>query len=146
MDSPRPTPTILAQRATDGKFQRAHNRFSLEIEVSLHILIPEDTFAPQKLDGKTVDVSARGMQVGIDGLPHDLYAKLLARTRHVRVMFRTPVVERQIKITGRISWIDYRKPKADKQSGPCRIGIFFDVVDGIDLGPYTEFIGCIRPI
>jgi hypothetical protein len=115
------------------------------MSVTLQVMIPEDTFRPQILNGLTVDVSERGMQVSIAALPLNLYSKLLSRPRNVRVAFDPPGGGDEIKLLGRISWIDYRKPKADERAGPCRLGVFFDAKDGCDLKPYSQFIAAIDP-
>lgn len=134
------TPKLDVKSVPPGPYIRSHNRFEVVIDLGLQVLIPEDTFQPQRLNGNTVDVSARGMQVDVANLDIELYTKLIARTRHVRVAFSDSGGETEIKLTGRIAWIDYRKTKASQKTGPCRIGIFFDDQEGIDLTQYTHFI------
>lgn len=136
---------LPARRLPPGKFNRAHDRFEIAIRVTVEILIPEDTFRPHGLSGHTVDVSSNGMQVVLDALRVDLYSRLLARPRHVRVMFRSPVNGGQIKVTGKIAWIDYRKPRATDAAGECNLGIVFSPKeDGVDLSQYADFIKGIQ--
>ena len=138
-------PSLPARKLPPGKFNRAHDRFELQIPVTVEIMIPEDTFRPHGLAGHTVDVSNNGMQVILDALRVDLYSRLLARPRHVRVTFRNPVNGEQVKLTGRIAWIDYRKPRASDAAGECNLGIVFSQKeDGVDLRQYFDFIEGIQ--
>jgi hypothetical protein len=134
-------PTIPARELPSGKYKRAHARYELRMPVSAEILIPEDTFRPHGLSGYTQDVSLQGMQIVLDALRVDLYTRLLSRPRHVRITFRSPVSGEQIKMTGRIAWIDYRKPKASDAEGACHLGVIFsERDDGVDLRPYASFL------
>lgn len=138
-------PTLPARRLPPGKFNRAHDRFEIQMAATAEILIPEDTFRPHGLAGHTLDVSHNGLQIVLDALRVDLYSRLLARPRHVRVTFRSPVNGEQIKVTGRIAWIDYRKPRASDAAGACNLGIVFsERTDGVDLTQYAEFIQGIQ--
>lgn len=138
-------PTLPARKLPRGKFNRAHDRYALEIPITVEILIPEDTFRPHGLAGHTLDVSLHGMQLVLEALRVDLYSRLLARPRHVRVTFRSPVDGEQIKLTGRIAWIDYRKPRASDAAGQCNLGVIFsEKDDGVDLTQYGRFIDGIK--
>jgi hypothetical protein len=86
------------------------------------------------------------MQIVLDALRVDLYSKLLARPRHVRLSFRSPANGETVKLTGRIAWIDYRKPKASDASGPCNLGVTFsEKEDGVDLTQYSQFLKTVQP-
>jgi len=138
-------PSLPARKLPPGQFNRAHDRFELEMAITVEILIPEDTFRPHGLGGHTVDVSNNGMQIVLDALRVDLYSRLLARPRHVRVTFRNPVNGEQVKVTGRIAWIDYRKPRASDAAGQCNLGVVFsERNDGVDLSQYSDFIKAIQ--
>lgn len=145
MNPDQKLPPICARKADDKGHQRSHDRFELEFDIKLNIMIPEDTFRPQNLSCRTIDVSAKGMQVSVQNLHIDLYTKLLARPRNARVSFTPPGETKEILAMGRISWIDYCKPKAAEQTGPCRFGIFFADTEGPDLKAYTAFIDSIEP-
>jgi hypothetical protein len=132
---------LPARKLPPGKFSRSHDRYELSIPVTIEVLIPEDTFRPHDLLGSTLDVSTNGMQLRIDLLHVDLYSRLLARPRHVRMKFENPVTGEDIKITGRIAWIDYRKRRSGDTAGPCNIGVTFSAKDdGVNLTQYSRFI------
>lgn len=141
------SPLIPARKLPPGRFKRAHDRYEIDLSVTVEILIPEDTFRPHGLSGHTVDVSLHGMQIVLDALRVDLYSRLLARPRHVRISFRSPVNGETIKLTGRIAWIDYRKPKASDASGPCNLGVTFsEKEDGVNLTQYSQFLKGVQAI
>lgn len=144
--SEKPTgPLLPARKLPPGKFSRAHDRFELATAVAVEILIPEDTFRPHALDGRSMDVSLNGMQVTLGELRADLYTRLLARPRHARVTFENPATGETVKITGRIAWIDYRKRNSAEQSGPCNLGISFsEKDDGVNMTQYSRFIQDIQ--
>jgi hypothetical protein len=145
MPTDNPGPVLPARKLPPGKFNRAHNRLELSIPVAVEVLIPEDTFRPHDLIGRTLDVSANGMQVMIEALQVDLYSRLLARPRHVRVKFENPATGEGIKITGRIAWIDYRKRSSSDAHGPCSIGVTFSARDdGVNMTQYSHFIQDIQ--
>lgn len=136
---------VPARKLPQGPFKRAFDRYELAVSVTVEILIPEDTFRPHGLSGHTIDVSLNGMQVVLDELRVDLYSRLLSRPRHVRISFRSPVNGESIKLTGRIAWIDYRKPKASDASGPCNLGVTFsEKDDGVDLTRYSQFLKNVK--
>ncbi len=145
MSEETPSPSVPARVVPAGKFKRAHARYELSMPVSAEILIPEDTFRPHGLSGHTEDVSLTGMKIVLDALRVDLYSRLLSRPRHVRITFRSPASGEQIKLTGRIAWIDYRKPKASDAAGICNLGVVFsEKEDGVDLRQYAAFLDGIK--
>lgn len=137
---------ITAKKLPSGGHQRAADRFDLQLKITAEILIPEDTFRPHALEGHTLDVSSRGMQVQLDGLQGDLFSRLLVRPRHIRIAFDNPATGKQIKLTGRIAWLDYRKKNSSESAGPCNLGVAFsEKEDRVDLTAYADFIASIRP-
>lgn len=127
-------------------FKRAHTRFELKLDITAEILIPEDTFRPHALSGYTIDVSGGGMKAAITSLPQDLYVKLLARPRFVRIAFADPNTGSRIKITGKIAWMDYHKPRSGDRTGTCHLGLAFKEDEGIDLTEYRRFMDGLRPL
>jgi hypothetical protein len=128
------TPLILARPAADDHPARTHVRY--EMSIATQILFPEDTFSPVTCGGKTLDMSARGMKLYFDNFPLHFYIKLLARSRMARIRLEDPFDGTELKITGRIVWIDYH-------DGPCFMGLCFDEKDG-NLAPYLRLIENVR--
>ena len=120
--------------------RRTEERYELDVPVTLHILIPEDTFEPHRYGGRTMNASLRGMQVRLDRLTRKGYSRFIARTRHVRVSFEDPENEQQFVLTGRIAWLDYHNAKTRGDHAPCVMGISFAKTQGVDLSAYEKFI------
>lgn len=120
---------------------RAHDRLNLEIPVSVEILIPEETFRPHQLTGATLNVSLKGMQLMLDLLEASVYSKMLISQRMARVTIANPRSGNELKLTGRIAWIDFRNEKAGGTSGACFLGIrFSEKDDGTNLSQYSRFV------
>lgn len=127
-------------------FKRAHDRFTLRLLIAAEILIPEDTFRPHSLSGKTHDISAGGMKIELDALPKELYVKLLARPRHIRVALENKARNEKVKVTGKIAWIDYHKSRSGDANGRCEMGVRLREEDGINLNDYKRFLDDLQPI
>ena len=134
------SPTARTQRMSKRTDERMHDRFELQIDLKLQIIIPEQSFEPHAMTAQSLDVSAMGMHVIIDDMPNSLYTSLLMRTRSVGLEFTHPQGTDQMNLTGRVAWIDYHKAKASDQSGPCQIGISFDDETSPDYQLYAEFV------
>lgn len=120
--------------------RRGTPRFRFEMNVSLQILVPEETFTPIIYDCKTHDVSRGGMRVMIEKLPYMLYKKLLSTTRFARISFNDPFSDAKIKLTYRIVWLDYRKPDPAEKYGPCYMALAIEERDNQDMSGLTEFM------
>jgi hypothetical protein len=96
-------------------------RIQIGLNVKLRILIPEETFTPIEYDCVTQDISETGMRIKVDRLTTTLYLKLLESTRYARISLANPRGGDEIKLTGKIVWLDYQS--ADHRSGACDIGI-----------------------
>lgn len=131
---------LQAKKIPAPEFTRVHDRFEVSLDLTLQILIPEDTFTPRGLDGTTMDISARGMKVSIPKLSGEMYTKLLKGTRYARVCFVNPVNDEQIKLTGQVAWFDFHKPSATTPNGTCYMGIQFDEKTGPALAQYEQLI------
>lgn len=139
-------PKIKARTIPEGEHKRASSRFEIEIPIDVGILIPEETFQPHALTGGTSDVSATGMKIQLDSLEAELYRKLMARSRMVRLTFAPPGLAEPIKVTGKIAWMDYRKTDSGAKTAPCHLGIFFSKDEGVDLTQYLDFIEKIEAV
>jgi hypothetical protein len=137
------TPQIKASLVPASGFKRSHNRFAIELDISLQILIPEETFTPRGIEGKTIDISARGMKIVALKLPPEMYTKLIKGTRYMRVVFTSPIDSELIKMTGQIAWFDYHKP-SEANAGQCFMGIQFDEKSGPGIEAYEKMLSSIR--
>jgi len=133
---------FLAPIATEDRRDQTRHRH--EMSVTLQVLFPEETFTPVTYTCKTHDVSLRGMRVVLDRLPLTLYNKLLSSTRYARISFTNALNGGKIKLTGRIVWLDYRKPRSTELNGLCYMAVSFDDRDNQDLTHFTEFVQGIQ--
>jgi len=127
------TPLAMKERRDDA-------RHHYEMSVALQILFPEETFTPVVYDCKSHDVSLRGMRIVLELLPLSVYVKLLMTPRYTRLSCTNAFSGEKIKLTGRIVWIDYRKPVATEPSGLCYLAVAFDERDNQNLTQYMEFV------
>lgn len=127
-------------KVPSGGFQRAFERYQIEVPVKAQILIPEETFQPREYGGNTVDVSKAGMRIRLGDVELAFYTKLLVRPRYIRVRLDNPVGDFEIKVTGQVVSIDYHKKNATDKTGDCFFGIFFDKGEGADLTNFVRLI------
>jgi len=120
--------------------RRDDARHHYEMSLALQILFPEETFTPVTYDCKSHDVSLRGMRIVHEQLPLSVYLKLLMTPRYTRLSFTNAFNGEIIKLTGRIVWIDYRKPIATEPGGLCYLAVSFEERENHDLTPYMEFV------
>lgn len=132
------------KKVPSGGFERAFERYQVEVPLRAQILIPEETFQPKDYIGNTLDVSRAGMRIRLADFELLFYTKLLMRPRYIRVKLDNPVGDFEIKITGRIVSIDYHKKNTADKSGDCNLGVFFDKNEGVDLASYVKFIEAIE--
>lgn len=125
--------------------RRAHTRFELRIDMSAQILIPEETFQPRMYVGASIDVSRSGLKVRLEDMHIEDYKKLLSRTRYIRLTFISPLTRNEVKVTGRVMWIDYHKRDSSTPRGPCIVGVFFDPREGGDLTDYRAIVDAVIP-
>lgn len=130
----------LREQFSKTPLSRAHDRLQFETPVSVEILIPEDTFRPQTFTGFTLNISLKGMQVALELLGSELYAKMLMRQRMARVTLTHPGTGRAISLMGRIAWIDFRKSSSGQKTGDCCLGLTFSEKDGVNLGEYARLV------
>lgn len=120
--------------------RRRTPRYRFEMNVSLQILVPEETFTPIIYECNTHDVSRGGMRVAIEKLPNTMYKKLLSTTRFARISFNDPFNGAKIKLTYRIVWLDYRKPDPAEKFGPCYMALSLEERDNQNLSGLVEFM------
>lgn len=138
--------TIQARLIPTEGHTRAHDRFELQMEIRVQILIPEETFRPHEMEGLSVDISATGIKVRVREFPTHLYRNLLARTRHIRISFDRPDGEGEVKLTGKVAWIDFARSLKSREIGQCDLGVFFCEGEGVDMGPYLDFVNALVPM
>ncbi len=124
-----------------GLGRRAHERFAMELDVSLQILIPEETFQPRSMKAKTQDISVRGMKLLVPGLSRELYAQLISAKRYARVGLTDPKGGDQLKVSGLIVWYDYHRPEKAQRAGDCLMGI--DINESVT-GNLDDYIALVE--
>ncbi len=134
---------LIAKKLDPGPYKRAHDRFAIEFNLSLQVLIPEETLTPKGLNGRALDVSARGMRVAIDAMPAEIYRKLIRHKRLGRIVFSHPATGDQLKLTGRIRWVDFHQTAAEGASGSCFMGLAFEEEE-TDLSNYEKFVRSLK--
>lgn len=122
-----------------AEYHRRHARYPVEMNCSLQVMLPEETFGPEIYVCHSCDVSAHGMLVYLDKISAEIYFKLLPTTRHARICFADPFSGKGIALTGHIAWIDYQQLGSTEQSGSCFMGAHFDDRDNPDLNRYAKF-------
>lgn len=120
--------------------RRGSPRYKLELSLLISILLPEETFQPYKLNAKTLDLSLGGMCLSTDEMTLDLYVKLLGRKRYIRVAFTNPLLNEQVKITGRIIGIDFHESEPSAEGNVSRLRLLFQNGATDNSKPYQEFI------
>ena len=113
-------------------------RFKIQIPISLLILVPENPNDTQPHQGRTLDLSSRGMLVQIDGMDIASYKKISANVRLVRVSLKNTITDQQIQVRGCVAWFTYCEP------AHCKMGILFDKRDDVGLPAYSDFVNSLR--
>ena len=127
-----------------GQERRMHQRYGVEPDVELMIMLPEQTFRPQGLKGKLVDASLGGMLVRLDQVMDSLYKSLLMETRHIRAVFTNPYTGDATIISGRIVWINYQSKDTSGEGGGCEFGICLTDCPISAAGAYSNFMNNIE--
>lgn len=117
--------------------RRKHDRYFLETDVALHVVLPEKARQPISLTGRSVDVSFQAMQVYFHNIPLALYEGLFKGLRLLQIS--DPRTGKQLELTGHILWIHIRKSDPLTKNCSCSLGIFFDE-DQDTLKQYQAFI------
>lgn len=126
---------------------RRDPRFELELFVNVGILIQEETLRARQFAGLTVDASRRGMKIQILSLPQGVFRKLMASKRFIQVAFIDPTTEIEVKVTGKIAWMDYHnRERLSESSGACVVGVTFEELKPEDLADYNSFMSRVVPI
>ena len=121
------------------------NRFDFHIPISLLVFIHENPNNSQFHQGRTLDISLRGMQVQIDGMDEPRYEELSAQLRLVRVSLKNTITGEQIQLTGSFVWYAYHQTKGLAEPPYCQMGISFDDKENAGLPAYSEFVSTISP-
>lgn len=127
----------------DIRDRRSEPRLVHATRVSVQVLIPEETFQPRSMTGSSIDLAPGGMSVTVEEMTQDLYLRLLSDRRYIRIAFESPLDSGEVKITGKVVGIDFRKEKAAAPSGPCELRVFFEEGKSDDTGKYMAFISAM---
>ena len=124
--------------------RRSEERFVLSLPVSLDVLIPEQTFTPRRLTGKTNDLSAGGMFLTVDDMPQELYREMIGDPRYVRIAFTDTLNSTEVKVTGKVIGLD-TQVRPGEGSASCNLRVSFPKKAGPAIRPYLEFVKHIEP-
>ena len=127
----------------DGKDGPMANRFDFHIPISLLVFIHENPNNSQFHQGRTLDISLRGMQVQIDGMDVPRYEELSAQLRLVRVSLKNTITDQQIQLPGCIAWYNYYEANGSGEPEHCKMGILFDKKDDVGLPVYSDFVNSL---
>ena len=128
----------------DPRERRSVPRLKLAMPVSVRVLIPEDTFQQRSMNGSSIDLAPGGMSVTIEEMTQDLYLRLLSDRRYIRIAFESPLDAEEVKITGKVVGIDFRKEKAAAASGPCELRVLFEEGKSGDMRKYKAFFSAMN--
>jgi len=104
---------------------RRYPRVPVEIDATLCILLPEQTFQPIVKSAKIVDLSERGAMVEFHG-DDSIVRELLRATRYCRLGIN-PGQGLPEKLIGKAVWV---QPISEESGGVrCRLGLYFEEVD-----------------
>lgn len=84
-----------------------HQRLRLKIPAQIYIVLLEETSRPQRRTGIIVDLSLHGLKVFLPDVDPDFEKKLMRSDRYMRVSFFSPIDEIEVRLTGRIVWLNY---------------------------------------
>ena len=122
------------------KDARRTKRVQARLDVKVLVLLPEQTFRPEEVDGYTADISERGMMIYLPGMDEPYYKKLLTQQRWAKVFLPPPQKVDMGPLIGKIVWIDYDA----RGSVPiCKMGVFFDNLTDEEkktLGELVDFL------
>lgn len=107
-----------------GAERRQSKRIDVNWQAKVELMFPEETFRPKPMNGIVKNFSKRGMLIFIAGVDQDMYRKLLARQRYMKVYLSVPESELSLEAVGKIVWVDYHanaKPEVF-----CNVGLFFE--------------------
>ena len=119
------------------------NLFDIQIPISLVLLVPEDPNSTQSHQGRTVEVSSKGMQVQIDEMDRLSYKKISANVRIVQVSLQNTITGQKIQVLGFITWNTYHEAEGSEELAYCRMGILFDKKDEVGLPAYSDFVNSL---
>ena len=108
------------------KDARRTKRVQVRLDVKVLVLLPEETFRPEEVDGYTADISERGMMIYLPGMDEPHYKKLLTQQRWAKVFLPPPQKVAMGPLIGKIVWIDY---DARGNLPICKMGVFFDTIN-----------------
>jgi hypothetical protein len=104
---------------SDAK-NRRYPRVPVDLQATLYILIPEETFQPMIHNVRVCDLSERGAMAEFE--THETTVKTLLRaTRYCRLSFHEEGLPQ--KVIGKAVWV---QPIGTGDTVKCRLGLFFE--------------------
>ncbi|GAB4321573.1 MAG: hypothetical protein Kow0059_16230 [Candidatus Sumerlaeia bacterium] len=104
--------------------RRRYIRRNVNWPVKVELMIPEETFRPQALNGTIRNISCRGMLVTLYEMEQSLYRKMLAAQRYMKVYLDHQDSNLSLDIVGKIVWVDYHSNAQPRVF--CNVGLYFD--------------------
>lgn len=105
--------------------RRRHPRVAINLPATVAVLMPEDTFRPERTAGVLTDLSLGGLKVAVEGVSEAFYKRLLRELRYAKVWVRFPGNSHETELHGKIVWVHF-----DNKAVPpaCSYGIMFERV------------------
>jgi hypothetical protein len=123
--------------------RRRSNRFRLQADVMLTLLIPNETFSPFSLRGVALDVSIGGIRVKTYQLNKKDYLATLHGMSHAKLVLNLPHVEDPIHLAGRVVWTEFHEAKGEEKSH-CLLGVSFYKFSDDALDDFQEVLNSLE--
>lgn len=125
-----------------GADRRRHERFNVEWAIKVEIMIPEETFRPQAINGILKNFSKSGMLIYIDGIDQNLYRKMLVKQRYMKAHLQVPEMDFSLEIAGKVVWVDYHTDGIPEPF--CNVGLTFEPITSPEAKQMDKLIANIR--
>jgi len=118
------------EKAGNEPAQNPKQRWAnVELPMTVHILVEEETFSPFVFDGTCQDINRTGALILVRDLTKESYAKMIHKPRYVRATCQLPGAEQPIMFFGKLVGYDY---KSDATSSICKLAVAFEPMKNED--------------
>ena len=106
------------------------------------LLLPEETFQPNQVKARVLDVSPNGLGLLVPALAWDMSSKLSPVKRLARITLTHPDTGEQIRVTAAIAWHEYVTTSRDPRvaAGDCLMGLHLNSSVTGNIEEYEAFI------
>jgi hypothetical protein len=87
--------------------RREWPRVKVNLPCEVQLLVADKTFTPHTAAGCIFDLAVAGVKVNVPNLPKEIFQKLLRSTRYARLTFSSPDGKSQIRVMGKIVWLNF---------------------------------------